>query len=106
VLESLRLVRIIRDRDSNNESFDGERNTVYYWFNPETGTMVYHNEVDEYDADPFFGSIGEAETYLKQQASQDNSESYEDLSLYKLKIRKVEEAVNFLTDQPGIDDFW
>lgn len=98
--------RLIEDGGSKNLHFDGRRNTVYYWFNPETGGLLYHTGVNEFEADPFFSSIGEVETCLEQQASQDDLENSEGLSLYEAKIRKVEDGVDVLMDQSGIDDFW
>lgn len=94
------------DGGSRDLHLDGRRNTVYYWFDPDTGALLYHTGVNENEADPFFSSVGEAETYLEKQAGQDDVDSYENLSLYQAKIEKVEGAVDVLMDQSGINDFW
>jgi hypothetical protein len=92
------------DGGTKNLHLDGRRNTVYYWFDPDSGALLYHTGVNEYGADPFFSSIGEAETFLKQQAGKDDA-NYEEMSLYEARIKKVEDAVDVLMDQSGIDDF-
>lgn len=83
---------------------DGRRSTVYYWLNPDTGAALYHTEVNGEEANPFFGSVSEAEQYLEKLGN-DQPERYEGLSLYKAKVQKVEDAVEVLTDQSGIDEF-
>lgn len=83
---------------------DGRRSTVYYWLNPDTGAALYHTEVNGEEANPFFGSVSEAEQYLEN-LGQRQAERYESLSLYKAKVQKVEDAVEVLTDQSGIDEF-
>lgn len=83
---------------------DGRRSTVYYWLNPDSGAALYHTEVNDEEANPFFGSIGEAEQYLEN-LGQIQPEQHEGLSLYKAKVQKVKDAVEVLTDQSGIDEF-
>jgi len=82
---------------------DGRRSNVYYWLNPDTGAALYHTEANGEEANPFFGSVGEAEQFLEKHSQ--NGE-YEALSLYKARIEKIEDAVEVLMDQSGIDDFW
>ncbi|PSQ47251.1 hypothetical protein BRD19_09890 [Halobacteriales archaeon SW_7_65_23] len=84
---------------------DGRRNRVYYWVNPETGAALYHTEANGEEANPFFGSVGEAEQFLERQAGED-AEKFEGYSLYEARIQKIEDAVEVIMDQSGIDDFW
>lgn len=84
---------------------DGRRSTVYYWINPDTGAALYHTEAHQEEANPFFGTTGEAEKFLEKRAQHDQRD-YKSLSLYKAKIEKVEDAVEVLMDQSGINDFW
>lgn len=91
-----------RDMLHNRE----RRAQVYYWLNPETGAALYHTGVNDDEADPFFGTVDDAEAFLEQQAkAADGSSRYENLSLYTARTRKVEDATEVLTDQAGIDDF-
>lgn len=58
------------------------------------------------EADPFFDSVDAAEDYLEKRAeSSDTKERYEGMSLYKVRNKKVEDAVEVLMDQSGIQDF-
>lgn len=84
---------------------DGRRSNVYYWLNPDTGAALYHTEANGEEANPFFGSVGEAEQFLEKR-SQSSTEEYEGLSLYEARVEKIEDAVEVLMDQSGIDDFW
>lgn len=84
---------------------DQRRNTVYYWVHPDTGAALYHTGVGEDTAIPFFDDVGAAETYLEQRAERDDSNEYDQYSLYEAKTRKVMDAVDVLTDQSGIVDF-
>jgi len=94
------------DGGSLDLHLDGRRNTVYYWFDPETSGVLYHTSLNDDRAHPFFPSVGEAETFLEQQAESGNSDRYSSFSLYEAKIQKVEDAVEVLMDQAGIDDYW
>jgi len=84
---------------------DGRRNNVYYWVNPDTGAALYHTEANGEEANPFFASVGDAEQFLEKQV-ENRREEYENLSLYKARIEKIEDAVEVLMDQSGINDFW
>ena len=84
---------------------DGRRSNIYYWLNPDTGAALYHTEANSEEANPFFGSVGEAENFLEKQAGS-NPEQYEGLSLYKARVEKLEDAVEVLMDQSDIEDFW
>jgi len=84
---------------------DGRRNKVYYWVNPETGAALYHTGANGEEANPFLGSIGEAEQFLEKQAGEE-TKKYEGYSLYEARIQKVEDVVEVILDQSGIDDFW
>jgi hypothetical protein len=95
--------RLESDGGTTNLHLDGRRSNVFYWLNPDTGAALYHTEINDEEADPFFGSIGEAEQFLEKQGK---PERYEGLSLYKARVEKVEDAVEVLMDQSGIDDFW
>ena len=79
--------------------------SVYYWVNPNTGGVLYHTEVND-EVIPFFSDIGSAETYLEQEAETNGPDQYEQYSLYDSKTRKVVDAVDVLTDQAGIEDFF
>lgn len=82
------------------------RTTVYYWLDPATGAALYHTGAYDDEADPFFDSMEEAETFLEQQADQgEAADRYEAASLYKARTRKVEDAKDVLLDQAGIDEF-
>jgi len=83
---------------------DGRRSKVYYWLNPDTGAALYHTEANGEEANPFFGSIEEAEQYLETRAAQ-GSEQYQGLSLYQARVDKIEDAVDVLTDQSGLTEF-
>ena len=84
----------------------GRRKTQFYWYNPNTGAALYHTGVNEDEADPFFDSVEEAEDYLEKQAESGNREErYEGMSLYETRNKKVEDAVEVLMDQSGIQDF-
>jgi len=56
-------------------------------------------------ADPFFGSVDEAERYLKELADLHGKEQYENMVLRKSGNRKVMEATEVLTEQSGLVDF-
>jgi hypothetical protein len=55
----------VPDGGTTNLHTDGRRNTVYYWLNPDTGAALYHTNINGEEADPFFGTIQEAEKYLE-----------------------------------------
>ena len=93
------------DGGTTNLHTDGRRSTVYYWLNPDTGAALYHTEINGDEADPFFGSAGEAEQFLEKRGGQD-TDRYQGFSLYKAKVQKIEDAVDVLTDQAGIEDFY
>lgn len=78
---------------------------VYYWLDPDTGSVLYHTEVNDEATAPFFGDVGSAETYLEQRAEAGDREGYANYSLYRARTRKVGDAVDVLTDQSGIEDF-
>ena len=84
---------------------DQRRASVFYWVNPDTGAALYHTGVNEEETIPFFKDVGAAETYLEQCADRDDSDAYDQYSLYEAKTRKVTDAVDVLTDQSGIADF-
>lgn len=92
------------DGGTTNLHQDGRRTNVYYWLNPDTGAALYHTEVNGEEANPFFGSVDEAERYLEKHCGEEVSQ-YEGLTLYNAKVEKVEDAVEVLTDQSGIDEF-
>lgn len=104
MLEAYTEKRVVLD-GGQELHLDSRRNTIYYWFDPDTGGVLYHTGVNRSEADPFFGSVGEAETFLYQQAGQAESDQYSKLSLYSAKIQKIEDAVDVLMNQSGIDDF-
>lgn len=89
---------------TNNLHRDDRRSKVYYWLNPETGAALYHTEAHGEEANPFFGSANEAEQFLEKHAEND-SERYKGMSLYQARTKKVEDAVEVLLDQSGINDF-
>lgn len=82
---------------------DQQRDSVYCWFNPETGDTLYR--ADSAETDLFFSSISEAEQFLKQQAGQDTETDYTKMCLYEIHVQRVEYAMTVLMDQSGIDDF-
>ncbi|MXR40072.1 hypothetical protein GRX01_01685 [Halobaculum sp. WSA2] len=96
---------VVLDGGKSNLHTDGRRNTVYYWLNPDTGAALYHTEVNGEEADPFFGSTTEAEDYLDTRSNSNTQEMYEGFSLYKARVEKIEDAVEVLTSQSGIQDF-
>lgn len=104
ISEKLEQKEPVPDGGSLNLHRDGRRSTVYYWIDPDTGAALYHTEVNGEEADPFFGSVGEAEGYLEKR-SDTESEDYEGMSLYRARVEKVEDAVEVLMDQAGIGDF-
>jgi hypothetical protein len=80
--------------------------TVYYWLDPRTGAALYHTSAYSDEANPFFGTVEEAEKFLERQAAAaDETERYETLSLYQARTRKVADATDVLTEQAGIGDF-
>lgn len=89
----------------SNIHTDGRRSTAYYWLNPDTGAALYHTTFNGDEANLFFPSVGEAERFLEQQAQRHDQERYQGMSLYKAKVSKVEDAVEVLMDQSGINDF-
>lgn len=93
------------DGGTTNLHTDDRRSTVYYWLNPDTGAALYHTEVNGDEADPFFGSADEAEQFLEKRGGQD-TDRYQGFSLYKANVQKIIDAVNVLTDQSDITDFW
>lgn len=82
-----------------------QRATVYYWLDPETGSVLEHTTVGDEQTIPFFAEEGRAMDYLEKRADTDTETDYSDFSLYKARVRKVGDAVDVLTDQSGIDDF-
>jgi hypothetical protein len=83
-----------------------QRTAVYYWLDPRTGATLYHTSAYDDEANPFFGTIEEAEAFFDQQAeAADEPERYAAMSLYKAQTRKIEDATAVLTDQAGIQDF-
>jgi hypothetical protein len=86
---------------------DGGRytHTKYAWYNPDTGSYLYHTETNGEYADPFFDEENEAREYLERLAESGTKAEYENLSLHKLKSKKIGETVEVLTDQAGIHDF-
>lgn len=83
-----------------------QRATVYYWLAPRTGATLYHTNAYDDVANPFFGTVEEAEAFFDQQAdAADDSKRYTAMSPYKAQSRKVEDATAVLTDQAGIEDF-
>lgn len=86
---------------------DGTRRTdVYYWLDPQSGAALYHTGAYDDEANPFFGTVDDAETFLERQAeTAADPDRYEGLSLYKARTKKVADATDVLTDQAGIDDF-
>ena len=97
--------RLETDGGGSTLHSDGRRSNVYYWVNPDTGAALYHTEINGDEAHPFFSSINEAEDFLENRAD-DEEERYQGFSLYKAKIRKVEDAVEVLMNQSDINDFW
>jgi hypothetical protein len=102
--------RLTRDLEPDGGVADlhrGEqRATVYYWLDPRTGATLYHTSAYDDEANPFFGTVEEAEAFFDQQAeAADDSERYAAMSLYKAQTRKIEDATAVLTDQAGIQDF-
>lgn len=84
---------------------DGRRSTAYYWVNPDTGAALYHSAFNGDEANPFFASAGEAEQFLERRAEDGDQDRYEGMSLYKATVSKVEDGVEVLLDQSGINDF-
>jgi hypothetical protein len=84
---------------------DGGSSTQYVWYDPDTEAVLYHTGVNDDAADPFFANIEEADRYLEQRADQGEQERYERLSLYKVRMRKEQDALDVLLDQAGLDDF-
>ncbi|WP_254762247.1 hypothetical protein [Natrinema marinum] len=82
---------------------DQRRDTVYCWFNPESGDTLYRT--DGAETDLFFHSVGEAERFLKQEAAQYTGKDYTRMCLYEIQVQRVEYAANVLMDQSEIDDF-
>lgn len=79
---------------------------VYYWLDPGTGAALAHTNAYDDEANPYFGTILEAERFLEQRAETGNrSERYETLSLYEAKTRKIRDAKDVLTEQAAFDDF-
>ena len=80
--------------------------SVYYWLDPRTGAALYHTSAYDDEANPFFGTVEDAEIFLEQRAdTADDAERYESLSLYQARTRKVGDATDVLTEQAGIGDF-
>lgn len=94
----------VRDRELMP---DGGRytETVYAWYNPDTNGFLYHTEVNGEFANPFFDDEEDAHNFLEQHAEIHGKHQYENLSLQKLKAKKIGEAVEVLTNQSGIQDF-
>ena len=86
---------------------DGGRynETVFAWYDPDTDSLLYHTEVNEEFADPFFDSEADARSFLEKRAETGDNDQYENLSLKKLRGKKVGDAVEVLTDQSGLEEF-
>ena len=85
---------------------DGGRytETRYAWYDPDTDAFLYHTEANQEYTNPFFDTEEDAYTFLERRAEH-NQPEYENLSLWKLRSKKVGEAVEVLTDQAGLTDF-
>lgn len=79
--------------------------TQYAWYNPDTSSYLFHTEANDEYADPFFEEEEDARNYLERLAEAGTKQEYENLSLHKLKSKKIGEAVEVLTDQAGLQDF-
>jgi hypothetical protein len=80
--------------------------TQYYWRGKQG--IAYHTDLSngELDVvDPFFDSVEAAESYLERQNENTGNGTYEDMVLYDTGGRRIEEAVEVLTDQSGFTDF-
>lgn len=87
---------------------DGGRytETLYAWYDPDTGTYLTHAEAGDEFATPFFEDEDAARRYLDHRAGERGDlDRFEGLSLQKLRAKKIGEAVEVLTDQAGIEDF-
>lgn len=86
---------------------DGGRytDTHYAWYDPDTGGYLHHTEANGEYANPFFEEEEDARTYLRQKAEIGSKQEYDNLSLHKLRSKKIGEAVEELTNQAGIGDF-
>lgn len=86
---------------------DGGRytDTYYAWYNPDTDSYLYHTEANGEYADPFFEDQDDARAFLEQKAAAKTTQEYENVSLHKLRSKKIGEAVEVLTDQVGLDKF-
>jgi hypothetical protein len=79
--------------------------TQYYWRGKQG--IAYHTDLSngELDVvDPFFDSIGAADSYLETEAN-GCEDLYDDLALYDTDGNRIKEAVEVLTDQSGFADF-
>jgi len=82
---------------------DGGSRTQYYW-SGEDG-ILYHTEKNSDRVNPFFETVEDAERFLEHQAQEYGKDRYEGFVLRKTGNRKVEEAVEVLMDQSGLQDF-
>jgi len=82
---------------------DGGSRTQYYW-SGEDG-ILYHTEKNSDRVNPFFETVEDAERFLEHQAEEYGKDRYEGFVLRKTGNRKVEEAVEVLMDQSGLQDF-
>jgi len=82
---------------------DGGSRTQYYW-SGEDG-ILYHTEKHGDRVNPFFETVEDAERFLEHQAEEYGKDRYEGFVLRKTGNRKVEEAVEVLMDQSGLQDF-
>lgn len=95
------------DRCEDQIRFDGGRytDTYFAWYDPDTDAFLYHTEANGEFADPFFETEAAAHEFLEKRVGEGEQCQYENLSLQKLRGKKIGEAVEVLTDQAGIGDF-
>ncbi|GCF16241.1 hypothetical protein Harman_41760 [Haloarcula mannanilytica] len=82
---------------------DGGRRTQYYWVGDEG--VLYHTQRQEDVVVPFFDTVRDAERFLESQADRYGEDRYTGMVLRKTGNQKVEEAVEVLTSQSGLEDF-
>lgn len=67
----------------------GQKATVYYWVDPDTGAALYHTEMNDQAVVPFFPDVDSAERYLEQCAEAGDRDEYANYSLYQARTRKI-----------------
>jgi len=101
------------DHDADDVRMDGgygdlhsgsRKSSVYYWVDPKTDAVLAPTEVNG-DPAPFYPDVGAAERELEHRMAMDGEDALDRFSLYEAKVRKVEDAVDVLTDQSGIDEY-